>query len=83
MAKEPKFEEALERLEEIVEKMNSGKTELDESLKLFEEADKLIVSCHKRLNEAEKKIEILIKNRNGDLELDAQGNPLLKSLEDD
>jgi len=61
------FETAFSRLEQILDKMNSGSVSLDESLKLYEEADKLIISCSKKLNEAEKKIEILIKNRNGEL----------------
>ena len=39
------FESAFERLEQILEKMNTGKTPLDESLKLFEEADQLIRFC--------------------------------------
>jgi exodeoxyribonuclease VII small subunit len=70
------FEQAYSRLEQILEKMNSGKASLDESLKLYEEADQLIASCSKRLNEAEQKIEILIKNRQGELELSEQGQPL-------
>lgn len=65
------FEAAFARLEEILEQMNSGETTLDDSLKLYEEADKLICLCNKRLTDAERKIEILIKNRNGDL---IQGN---------
>lgn len=65
------FEAAFARLEEILERMNSGGTTLDESLKLYEEADKLISLCNKRLIDAERKIEVLIKNRSGDL---IQGN---------
>ena len=62
------FEASFSRLEEILEKMNAGSVSLDESLKLFEEADKLINACSKKLNDAERKIEILIKNRaTGDL----------------
>jgi exodeoxyribonuclease VII small subunit len=57
------FESAFERLEQILEKMNSGKTPLDESLKLFEEADQLIRLCTERLTTAEQKVEMLIKNR--------------------
>ena len=57
------FESAYARLEEILEKMNSGKVALEESLKLYEEADKLIVWCSKRLTEAEKKIEILSEDK--------------------
>ena len=59
------FETAYARLEEILEKMNSGKITLEDSLKLYEEADKLISWSNKRLTEAEKKIEILMKNRSG------------------
>jgi exodeoxyribonuclease VII small subunit len=69
------FEIAYARLEEILEKMNSGKVSLEESLKLYEEADYLITWSNKRLNEAEKKIESLIKNREGDLLLNEQGLP--------
>ena len=57
------FEKAFERLEQILEKMNSGKTPLEESLKLFEEAEKLIGNCSTRLTQAEQKIEQLIKNK--------------------
>lgn len=64
---EIQFEKALARLEEILEKMNKGGVSLEEALKLYEEADKLIGVCNKRLNEAERKIEVLIKNRTGDV----------------
>lgn len=70
------FEQAFERLEEILEKMNSGSISLDDSLKLYEEADKLIHTCNKRLNAAETKIETLIKNRKGELVLGADQKPL-------
>lgn len=68
------FEKAFERLEKILETMNSGSTPLEESLKLFEEAEMLIRTCSSRLNAAEQKIEQLIKNKN-ELALDAQQNP--------
>ncbi len=58
---EVKFEEALERLNEIVENLESGDLSLDESLKVYEEGVKLIKLCTERLNEAQKKIEILVK----------------------
>lgn len=76
-----KFEEAYSRLEEILEKMNSGKASLDDSLKLYEEADKLIVTCQKKLSEAEKKIEVMIKNRNGEVVLDEKGTPATELFE--
>lgn len=69
------FEQSFTRLEQILEKMNSGATTLDESLKLFEEADQLIVGCSKRLNDAERRVETLIKNRSGELVIDAEGQP--------
>ncbi len=78
MSIELSFEAAYARLEEILEKMNSGKVSLEDSLKLYEEADKLITSCGKRLTEAEKKIEILIKNREGEVLLDEQGRPQMQ-----
>ena len=58
---EIKFEKALERLNEIVEDLERGNLSLDESLKVYEEGVKLIKLCTKRLNEAQKKIEILVK----------------------
>jgi exodeoxyribonuclease VII small subunit len=73
-----KFEEAYQRLEEILGKMNSGKVPLDDSLKLYEEADKLIVTCQKKLSEAEKKIEMMIKNRNGEVVLNEEGQPTME-----
>ncbi|MBS0623220.1 MAG: exodeoxyribonuclease VII small subunit [Verrucomicrobia bacterium] len=74
------FEKAFARLEEILEKMNSGKLSLEESLKLYEEADNLIVCCANRLNEAEEKIEMLIKKRDGQLSLNSESQPQTESL---
>jgi len=68
------FEEAYERLEAILEKMNHEQVSLDEALALYEEADTLIGSCQKRLSEAEQKIEILLKNRDSQLLLDKEGS---------
>lgn len=70
------FEAAFVRLEEILERLNMATISLDESLKLYEEADQLIAVCNKRLNEAERKIEILVKNRSGDLALGENDKPL-------
>jgi exodeoxyribonuclease VII small subunit len=69
------FETAFERLEQILAKMNMGKTPLDESIKMFEEADKLIRFCSGRLTSAEQKVEALIKGRNGELAVDGAGAP--------
>ncbi len=69
------FEAAYARLEEILEKMNEGKVPLEEALKLYEEAHRLITWSNKQLADAEKKIEMLSKNREGDLLLDDQARP--------
>lgn len=70
------FEDSFSRLEEILEKMNSNTISLDESLSLYEEADKLISLCSKRLNDAERKVEVLIKNRNGEIQFGPDQKPL-------
>lgn len=75
------FEEAFARLEQILEKLNSGNVSLDESLKLYEEADRLIHECSKRLSDAERKIEILIKNRNGEVAQGADQKPLMQDFQ--
>jgi exodeoxyribonuclease VII small subunit len=65
MASEMKFEAGLKKLEEIVEKLESGDIGLDESLKLYEEGMKLLKFCTAKLDEVEKKIEILVKDKEG------------------
>lgn len=62
---EKKFEAALARLEEIVQELEKGDIPLEQSLKLFEEGIKLSRICNKRLEEAERKVEILIKDKDG------------------
>lgn len=74
------FEEAFTRLEQILEKLNSGNISLDDSLKLYEEADRLIHECNKRLTDAERKIEILIKNRSGDAAMGSDQKPLTQDF---
>ena len=64
---EKKFEAALERLEEIVKELESGELPLEQSLKLFEEGIKLSRICSKRLEEAERKVEILLKDKSGNI----------------
>jgi len=62
---EKKFEAALARLEEIVRELERGDLPLEQSLKLFEEGIKLSRICHKRLDEAERRVEILLKDKTG------------------
>jgi exodeoxyribonuclease VII small subunit len=66
MAKE-KFEDALGKLEKIVSKMEEGDIALEESLRLFEEGIRLSRFCNQKLDEAEKKVEILLQDKNGTL----------------
>lgn len=77
------FEKAFERLDLILKQLNEGKVSLDESLKLFEEADGLINSCSTKLSTAEQKIEKLIKNRNNELELDESLRPVKEPFHHD
>ncbi|RMI14371.1 MAG: exodeoxyribonuclease VII small subunit [Calditrichaeota bacterium] len=63
-----KFEQAVSRLEEIARILESGEIPLDESMKLFEEGMELIALCNQKLDEAEKKIQLLSRNADGSLE---------------
>lgn len=59
--KEEKFEESLDRLQNLVRELESGDCSLEDSIKKFEEGIALAKSCQDRLNKAEQKIEILLK----------------------
>ena len=63
----PRFEDHLQRLEKIVDELEKGNVPLEQALKLFEEGMQLSTSCRKELEEAEGKVEILLK-QNGKLE---------------
>jgi len=65
MSEAPDFETALKRLEEIVEKHETGELSLDSALELFEEGIKLSRFCHTKLEQAERRVEILLKNGSG------------------
>jgi exodeoxyribonuclease VII small subunit len=65
MSETPDFETALKRLEEIVKKLENGELSLDSALQLFEEGIKLSRFCHTKLEEAERRVEILVKNSSG------------------
>lgn len=60
-----RFEDALNKLEKIVAKLEEGDVPLEESLKLFEEGIRLSRLCNEKLDEAEKRVEILLKNKAG------------------
>ena len=63
----PKFEECLQRLEKIVDELETGNVSLEQALKLFEEGTQLSSSCRKELEEAEGRVEILLK-QNGKIQ---------------
>jgi exodeoxyribonuclease VII small subunit len=63
----PKFEDCLQRLEKIVDELERGDIALEQALKLFEEGVQLSNSCRKELEDAEGKVEILLK-QNGKLQ---------------
>jgi exodeoxyribonuclease VII small subunit len=64
-----KFEDALNKLEKIVSKLEEGDIPLEDSLKLFEEGIRLSRFCNQKLDEAEKKVEILSKGKDGILKV--------------
>jgi exodeoxyribonuclease VII small subunit len=66
-AKKPDFEHSLARLEEIVQKLESANLSLDEAMKMFEEGVQLSRECQKHLEQAEGKVEILLKKAGGEL----------------
>lgn len=64
--KTDQFEESLEKLGKIVEQLEQGEVPLEEALESFTEGVKLVQFCHKKLEEAERKIELLTKGQGGD-----------------
>jgi exodeoxyribonuclease VII small subunit len=67
------FEASLSNLEKIVRRLEEGDLPLEESLKLFEDGVRLSRECQERLNQAERRIEVLLK--------DEDGNPALNVIE--
>jgi exodeoxyribonuclease VII small subunit len=77
----PKFEEALKELEEVVARLEKGDLALEESLRLYERGIALARNCHAKLEEAEGKIELLMKDARGEVALDAKGRPKTRPFE--
>lgn len=69
------FEKAFQNLEKIVQRLESEELPLDESLQLFEEGIRLSRFCHQRLEEVEKKIELILA--------DAKGQPVTEPFEEE
>jgi exodeoxyribonuclease VII small subunit len=73
--KQKSFESSLEELEKIVRGLEEGDLPLEKSLELFEKGIKLSRECQERLNLAERRIEVLMK--------DEEGNPALQAIDSD
>jgi exodeoxyribonuclease VII small subunit len=67
------FEESLTKLEEIVAQLERGDLSLEDSVRLFEEGTRLSGDCRKQLEEAEGKVEMLVKQRDGSLKREPFG----------
>ena len=65
LPKKPEFERSLSRLEEVVRRLESPQLSLDDAMKLFEEGIALSRECQKQLEEAEGRVEILLKKADG------------------
>jgi exodeoxyribonuclease VII small subunit len=79
---EASFEQALTQLEQIVQRLEKGELPLEDSLKLYEDGVHLSRLCHRKLEEAEGKIEMLVKDARGESVRDADGRPLTHPLPD-
>jgi exodeoxyribonuclease VII small subunit len=66
---EKKFETALEELEGVVEQLESGELSLEEALAAFEKGVGLVKYCNQKLADAERKVELLVRNKEGKLKL--------------
>lgn len=74
-AKSHTFETQLASLERIVRELERGDLPLEESLKLFEEGVRLSRECQERLNQAERRIEVLLR--------DSEGRPVLSAFDEE
>jgi exodeoxyribonuclease VII small subunit len=65
LPKKPDFERSLARLEEVVRRLENANLSLDEAMKLFEEGVELSRECQKQLEQAEGRVEVLLKKADG------------------
>lgn len=75
------FEEALKRLEEIVERLELGDVSLEETVRLFEEGIELVNFCNQKLEEVKHKVEIIVRDKTGGFTLqpfDAENSKNIK-----
>jgi exodeoxyribonuclease VII small subunit len=66
-AQEKKFEDELKELEDTVARIDSGELSLEESIKAFEQGVALVRSLNQKLDQVEKKIEVLVRDSQGEL----------------
>jgi exodeoxyribonuclease VII small subunit len=79
----PNFEQALVQLEQIVQKLEKGELPLEDSLRLYEDGIRLSRLCHAKLEEAEGRIEVLLKDARGEPITDAAGRPKTRPVTSD
>ena len=80
----PKFEESLKSVEDVVKALESGKLGLEESLEKYEAGIAALRTCYKILEEAEKKIQLLVKEKDGSLtatDFDSEAKPSRKKAD--
>ena len=80
----PKFEESLKSVEDVVKALESGKLGLEESLEKYEAGIAALRTCYKILEEAEKKIQVLVKEKDGSLsatDFDSESKPSRKKAD--
>lgn len=70
------FETAIDSLEEVVEHLESGDLSLEDSLAAFEKGVGLVRYCNEKLNEVQKRVELLVRDKEGHLQLKAVANNL-------
>lgn len=74
------YEDAFKRLEEILSLMNSGQVPLDKAVALYKEADELTRFCETKLKNAENVIQTLIKDREGQIALNENQEPIIQEF---
>jgi exodeoxyribonuclease VII small subunit len=79
--KKQSFEDSLAELEKIVGKLEQGDLALEQSLELFEKGVRLSRECQERLGQAERRIEILLKDQNGNAVIESMDGQRVESVE--
>jgi exodeoxyribonuclease VII small subunit len=79
---EKNFEIALEELEGVVEQLETGELPLEESLVAFERGVGLVVYCNEKLTEAEKRVELLVRDKEGKMQFKVLDAVALRDEED-